>query len=84
MNFELIKVEGKGGGRPEHTVLVNGVVFDKTMSHPHMPKELKDVNSAMLTCPFESPVQRNTIDFGAECYQAFDNFLVAILASYVK
>ena len=83
-NFELIKVEGKVGGRLEDTVLVNGVVIDKTMSHPHMPKELKDVKLAILTCPFESPVQRNTIDFGAECYQAFDNFLVAILASYVK
>ncbi|XP_022912577.1 T-complex protein 1 subunit epsilon [Onthophagus taurus] len=55
VNFELIKVEGKVGGRLEDTVLVKGVVIDKTMSHPQMPKELKDVKIAILTCPFEPP-----------------------------
>lgn len=25
------------------------------MSHPQMPKELKDVKLAILTCPFEPP-----------------------------
>lgn len=39
----------------EDTVLVNGVIIDKTMSHPQMPKELKDVKIAILTCPFEPP-----------------------------
>lgn len=43
------------GGRLEDTVLVKGVVIDKTMSHPQMPKELKDVKLAILTCPFEPP-----------------------------
>jgi len=55
VNFELIKVEGKVGGRLEDTTLVKGVVIDKTMSHPQMPKELKDVKLAILTCPFEPP-----------------------------
>ncbi|XP_044748500.1 T-complex protein 1 subunit epsilon [Coccinella septempunctata] len=55
VNFELIKVEGKVGGRLEDTILVKGVVIDKTMSHPQMPKELKDVKLAILTCPFEPP-----------------------------
>ncbi|KAJ8929016.1 hypothetical protein NQ314_018327 [Rhamnusium bicolor] len=55
VNFELIKVEGKVGGRLEDTMLVKGVVIDKTMSHPQMPKELKDVKIAILTCPFEPP-----------------------------
>lgn len=55
VNFELIKVEGKVGGRLEDTCLVKGVVIDKTMSHPQMPKELKDVKLAILTCPFEPP-----------------------------
>ncbi|VDD87349.1 unnamed protein product [Enterobius vermicularis] len=55
VNFELIKVEGKVGGRLEDTCLVKGVVVDKTMSHPQMPKELKDVKLAILTCPFEPP-----------------------------
>ncbi|VDM69755.1 unnamed protein product, partial [Strongylus vulgaris] len=43
VNFELIKVEGKVGGHLEDTVLVKGIIIDKTMSHPQMPKELKDV-----------------------------------------
>lgn len=55
VNFELIKVEGKVGGRLEDTMLVHGVVIDKTLSHPQMPKALKDVKLAILTCPFEPP-----------------------------
>ncbi|XP_018321490.1 T-complex protein 1 subunit epsilon [Agrilus planipennis] len=55
VNFELIKVEGKVGGRLEDTMLVKGVVIDKTMSHPQMPKELRNVKLAILTCPFEPP-----------------------------
>jgi len=55
VNFELIKVEAKVGGRMEDSMLVKGVVVDKDFSHPQMPKELKDVSIAILTCPFEPP-----------------------------
>ncbi|KAJ2938204.1 hypothetical protein O0L34_g18545 [Tuta absoluta] len=55
VNFELIKVEGKVGGRMEDSMLVRGVVIDKTMSHPQMPKQLKNAKLAILTCPFEPP-----------------------------
>lgn len=55
VNFELIKVEAKVGGRMEDSMLVRGVVVDKDFSHPQMPKELKDVKLAILTCPFEPP-----------------------------
>jgi T-complex protein 1 subunit epsilon len=55
VNFELIKVEGKVGGRLEDTMLVKGVVVDKDFSHPQMPKVLKDVKLAILTCAFEPP-----------------------------
>lgn len=55
VNFELIKVEGKVGGKMEDSMLVRGVVIDKTMSHPQMPKELRNVKLAILTCPFEPP-----------------------------
>lgn len=55
VNFELIKIEGKQGGRLEDTALVKGVIVDKDFSHPQMPKELKDVKLAILTCPFEPP-----------------------------
>lgn len=40
VNFELIKIVGKVGGRLEDTMLVKGVVVDKDMSHPQMPKVL--------------------------------------------
>jgi len=55
VNFELIKVEAKVGGRMEDSMLVKGVIIDKDMSHPQMPKALKDVKLAILTCPFEPP-----------------------------
>merc|ERR1711988_1544793 len=55
VNFELVKVEAKVGGRMEDSMLVRGVVVDKDFSHPQMPKELKDVRLAILTCPFEPP-----------------------------
>merc|ERR1712126_465589 len=50
-----IKVEAKVGGAMEDSMLVKGVIVDKDFSHPQMPKELKDVKIAILTCPFEPP-----------------------------
>jgi T-complex protein 1 subunit epsilon len=55
VNFELIKLEAKVGGRMEDSMLVKGVIVDKDFSHPQMPKELRDVKIAILTCPFEPP-----------------------------
>lgn len=55
VNFDLIKVEGKPGGRLEETAIVNGIVLDKDLSHPQMPKIIKDAKIAILTCPFEPP-----------------------------
>jgi len=54
-NFDMIKVEGKVGGRLEETVLINGIVIDKDFSHPQMPKIVKDAKMAILTCAFEPP-----------------------------
>jgi T-complex protein 1 subunit epsilon len=55
VDFELIRVVGKVGGELADSQLVRGVVIDKEMSHPQMPKELKDVKIAILNCPFEPP-----------------------------
>ncbi len=38
VNFELIKVEGKVGGRLEDSMLIKGILVDKNFSHPQMPK----------------------------------------------
>uniref|UniRef100_A0A3Q1CHG9 T-complex protein 1 subunit epsilon n=1 Tax=Amphiprion ocellaris TaxID=80972 RepID=A0A3Q1CHG9_AMPOC len=55
VDFELIKMEGKVGGKLEDTQLIKGVIVDKEFSHPQMPKVLKDAKIAILTCPFEPP-----------------------------
>ena len=55
VNLDLIKVEGKVGGKLEDTVLVNGIILDKDISHPQMDKTIEDAKIAILTCPFEPP-----------------------------
>ncbi|KAM0752052.1 hypothetical protein T439DRAFT_324148 [Meredithblackwellia eburnea MCA 4105] len=53
--FDLIKVVGKVGGSLEDTTLIQGVLLDKDMSHPQMPRSVNDAKIAILTCPFEPP-----------------------------
>ncbi|KAI3467632.1 hypothetical protein Pfo_024295 [Paulownia fortunei] len=55
VNLDLIKVDGKVGGKLEDTELIYGIVVDKDMSHPQMPKQIEDAKIAILTCPFEPP-----------------------------
>lgn len=55
VNFDLIKVEGKSGGKMEDTELIKGIIIDKDFSHPQMPKEVHDARLCILTCPFEPP-----------------------------
>ena len=54
-NAACLQVDGKVGGRLEDAQLVNGIVIDKDMSHPQMPKRIEDAKIAILTCPFEPP-----------------------------
>lgn len=60
VNLDLIKVEGKVGANLEDTRFVKGIVIDKDMSHPQMPKEIKDAKICILTCPFEPPKPKTT------------------------
>jgi T-complex protein 1 subunit epsilon len=55
VNFDLIKIEGKVGGKLEDTQLISGIIVDKDFSHPQMPKIVKDAKMCILTCPFEPP-----------------------------
>lgn len=55
VNFDLIKLQEKTGGSLEDTRLIQGILIEKDMSHPQMPKEVKDAKIAILTCPFEPP-----------------------------
>ena len=67
VNFALIKVQLKPGGKLEDTTLVHGIVIDKTMSHPQMPKSVKDARLCVLTCPFEppKPKTKHTVDISS-------------------
>ncbi|XP_073411823.1 T-complex protein 1 subunit epsilon isoform X2 [Dendrobates tinctorius] len=49
VDFELIKVEGKVGGKLEDTQLIKGVIVDKEFSHPQMPK-IKDTGANIAIC----------------------------------
>jgi hypothetical protein len=55
VNLDLIKVEGKVGGKMEDTCLYKGILVDKEFSHPQMPKEIRDAKIAILTAAFEPP-----------------------------
>ncbi|GAB0497801.1 hypothetical protein MMPV_009138 [Pyropia vietnamensis] len=55
VNLDLIKLDGKAGGKLEETKLVQGIVIDKDFSHPQMPKRVEDAKICILTCPFEPP-----------------------------
>lgn len=52
VNFELIKVVCKVGARMEDSMLFKGVVIDKSMSHPQMPKHLTVSYSLLEMCFF--------------------------------
>lgn len=55
VNLDLIKIEGKVGGRLEDSMFVQGIVIDKDMSHPQMPSQVHDAKICILTAPFEPP-----------------------------
>ncbi|XP_065280142.1 T-complex protein 1 subunit epsilon [Dermacentor albipictus] len=77
VNFELIKVEGKEGGKLEDSLLVRGVLVDKDFSHPQMPKEVRNAKLAILTCPFEppKPKTKHKLDVSsAEEFEALRNY----------
>jgi len=50
VDFELIKVEGKVGGKMEDSVLVKGVIVDKDFSHPQMPKVHSSLCLSSVLC----------------------------------
>ena len=83
VNLDLIKMDGKVGGRLEDTRLVRGIVVDKDMSHPQMPKDLKDVKLCVLTCPFEPPKPKTKHKLELETVQAYEEMQAAEKAYFV-
>merc|ERR1719343_1718826 len=77
VNFDLIKVEGKVGGKLEDSSLIRGIIVDKDFSHPQMPKVVRDAKMAILTCPFEppKPKTKHKLDIrSAEDYKKLHDF----------
>ncbi len=52
-DISYVKVDKKQGGATGDTHLVNGIILDKEVVHPGMPKLVKDAKIALLSCPLE-------------------------------
>ncbi len=50
---DFIKLEKKEGGSIEETTFINGVLIDKEVSHPGMPKSIKNASIALLDVALE-------------------------------
>ena len=53
VDLDDIKVEKKPGGSLTDTALIQGVVLDKEVVHPGMPRRVENARIALLNCPFE-------------------------------
>ena len=71
VNLDMIKIEGKVGGSLEDTILVDGIVLDKEMSHPQMKKEIKDPKICILNCPFEPPKPKTKYNVDIKSAEAY-------------
>merc|ERR1711988_1411503 len=83
VNLDLIKMDSKVGGKLEDTRLVHGIVVDKDMSHPQMPKDLKDVKLCVLTCPFEPPKPKTKHKLELETVAAYEEMQAAEKAYFL-
>eukprot|EP01084_Bolivina_argentea_P119329 211598_1 len=72
VNFDMIKVDGKAGGQLGDTELVRGIVLDKEISHPQMPKTVENAKICILTCPFEPPKPKTKHKLDITSRQAYD------------
>ena len=53
IDHDFIKVEKKAGGNVGDTQFINGVLIDKEITHPGMPKSVKDAKIALLDVALE-------------------------------
>jgi thermosome len=52
-DINYIKVDKKQGGSIGDTKLINGIMLDKEVVHPGMPKSIGEAKIALLSCPLE-------------------------------
>lgn len=53
INKDDIKIEKKQGGSLDDSELIKGIVIDKEIVHPNMPKHVKNAKIALLDCALE-------------------------------
>ncbi len=57
---DFIKIEKKEGGSVNDTQFINGVLVDKEMAHPGMPKTVKNASIALLDVALE--IEKTEVD----------------------
>ena len=60
VDLDYVKIEKKYGESVTDTQLVKGLVIDKEVVHPGMPKRIEDARIALLNCPLE--IEKTEID----------------------
>ena len=53
VDLDDVKIEKKKGESIDQTTLVKGIVLDKEVVHPGMPKRVENAKIALLNCPLE-------------------------------
>lgn len=59
-DIDYVQVVKKQGGSVNDSLLVYGVIVDKEVVHPGMPKKVQDAKIALLDCPLE--IEKTEID----------------------
>lgn len=87
VDLGLITVRSLPGGDLAATRLINGIVLDKSFSHPQMKKTISNARVALLSCPFEPPklkTKNSLLVKTAEDYKALENYEKESFVSMVQ
>ncbi|HID16801.1 TPA: thermosome subunit, partial [Candidatus Bathyarchaeota archaeon] len=75
VDVDDVKVEKKAGESLTDTKLVKGIVLDKEVVHPGMPKRVEDAKIALLNCPLEIEKTEMDAKINIESPEQMDAFL---------
>jgi thermosome len=75
VDIDDVKVEKKAGESLVDTKLVKGIVLDKEVVHPGMPKRVEDAKIALLNCPLEIEKTEMDAKINIETPEQMDAFL---------
>ncbi|MBC7130062.1 TCP-1/cpn60 chaperonin family protein [Candidatus Bathyarchaeota archaeon] len=75
VDIDDVKVEKKPGESIRATKLINGIVLDKEVVHPGMPKRVENAKIALLDCPLEIEKTEFDAKINIESPEQMDAFL---------